>query len=128
MLQLFHLSKSEIIDCALHQRLIKITLAELSRCFSVSEQYITRLFRRHLNTTPTTYIHRVKLENARWLLTHSTMNVTEISDYLGFSGSYYFIRLFKKYYGLTPMQYVGEMLEREYRGTEERLSVLNDEE
>lgn len=90
----------------------KITLAELSSHFSVSKQYITRLFRRHLNTTPTTYIHRAKLENARWLLVHSTMNITEISDYMGFSGSYYFVRLFKKYYNVTPLQYAREMLRR----------------
>lgn len=90
----------------------KITLAELSSHFSVSKQYIARLFRLHLNTTPTTYIHRTKLETARWLLTHSTMNVTEISDYLGFSGCYYFIRLFKKYYNVTPLQYTREMLGR----------------
>ena len=90
----------------------KTTLAELSSHFSVSKQYITRLFRQHMSTTPTAYIHRVKLESARWLLTHSTMNVSEISDYLGFSGSYYFIRLFKKYYNITPLQYARERLER----------------
>jgi AraC-like DNA-binding protein len=90
----------------------KITLADLSSRFSVSKQYITRLFRRHLNTTPTTYIHRAKLESARWLLTHSTMNVTEISDYLSFSGCYYFIRLFKKHYNVTPLQYAREVLGR----------------
>lgn len=84
----------------------KVTLAELSSHFSVSKQYITRLFRCHLNTTPTTFIHRTKLETARWLLIHSTMNVTEISDYLVFSGSHYFGRLFKKYYNVTPLRYV----------------------
>ena len=90
----------------------KITLTDLSSRFSVSKQYITRLFRRHLNTPPTAYIHRTKLETARWLLTHSTMNVTEISDYLGFSGCYYFIRVFKKYYNVTPLQYTREILGR----------------
>jgi AraC-like DNA-binding protein len=90
----------------------QITLTELSSRFSVSKQYIMRLFRHHLNTTPTTYIHRAKLETARWLLTHSSMNVTEISDYLGFSGCYYFSRLFKKYYNLTPLQYTRETLGR----------------
>jgi AraC-like DNA-binding protein len=90
----------------------KITLADLSSRFSVSKQYIARLFRLHLNTTPTAYIHRAKLESARWLLTHSTMNVTEISDYLSFSGCYYFIRLFKKHYNVTPLQYAREVLGR----------------
>ncbi len=100
----------------------RITLGELSAHFGVSEQYIMRLFRRHLGTTPTAYIHRIKLENACWLLVHSTMNVTEISDYLGFSGSHYFIRLFKKYYGVTPLQYAKGMTGRGSRGSEEHSS------
>ncbi|MBQ4574662.1 MAG: AraC family transcriptional regulator [Clostridia bacterium] len=83
-----------------------LTLADLAERFGVSKQYIAALFRRHMKMTTTEYIHMIKLENAKKMLKYSAMNISEISDYLGFSNSYYFSKVFKKYFNMTPTQYI----------------------
>lgn len=48
---------------------------------------------------------RYKLEEAKSLLTYSDKSLGEISSYLSFSSQSYFQNVFKKKYGITPLQY-----------------------
>ncbi len=82
-----------------------ITTKYLADIFSVSKPYICALFSSHLNMTASEYINSVKLSHATELLSNSSMNITQISEYLGFSGIYYFSRVFKKFYGVSPTKY-----------------------
>lgn len=54
------------------------------------------------------YINKIRMERAIWLLTHSKLNINEISDQTGFSTSRYFSTVFKQYTGCTPTQYKEE--------------------
>lgn len=83
-----------------------ITLAGLSEQFALSKQYIIRLFKKHLGTTVTKYINMMRLERALILLRHSSLNVSEIAAFLGYHSVYYFCRLFKAYYSITPTCYI----------------------
>ncbi len=83
----------------------KLTLRGLSRHFVVSEQYIMRLFREQAGTTVTRYINEVRLQKSLDLLVYHSLSVSEVAWAVGFSGLYYFDRLFKKTYGITPTQY-----------------------
>jgi AraC-like DNA-binding protein len=51
------------------------------------------------------YINRQKIEEAKNLLAFSDRSLSEISSYLCFSSQSYFQNLFKKYEGITPLQY-----------------------
>ena len=51
------------------------------------------------------YITKLRLEQAVYLLTHSSLKINEISDQTGFSTSRYFSTAFKQYMGCTPSQY-----------------------
>lgn len=83
-----------------------ITLTGLSEQFSLSKQYIIRLFKKHLGTTVTKYINMMRLERALELLRHSSLNVSEIAAFLGYHSVYYFCRIFKAYYHITPTCYI----------------------
>ncbi len=83
-----------------------LTLSSLSDAFHLSRQYIMRLFRRHLQTTVTHYIQQVKLAHAQELLRYSTFRVQEVADMLGFSSAYYFCRLFRAHFGMTPTAFI----------------------
>ena len=48
---------------------------------------------------------RRKLEEARSLLIYTDKTISEISEYLCFSTQSYFQNVFKKQYGMTPMQF-----------------------
>lgn len=82
-----------------------LSLQQLSDTFQLSKQYIARLFIRYLSVTTNTYILMVKLQHAQELLKFSRMNISEISDYLGFCSTSYFSRVFKQYCGVSPKQY-----------------------
>lgn len=82
-----------------------LSLQQLSDNFQLSKQYIARLFIRYLNVTANTYILMVKLHHAQELLKFSRMNITEISNHLGFCSTSYFSRVFKQYYAISPKQY-----------------------
>ena len=82
-----------------------ITLASLSEMSGLSRQYVMRLFRKHMGMTATDYIHRTKLAYSVDLLKSTDMTVDEIAYQLGYCGSHYFCRVFKKYLGSTPSEH-----------------------
>ena len=82
-----------------------LTLTSLAVRFGVSKSYVARLFRTCLSTTVSAYIHSVKMQHAAEMLKLSALNVSEIAEYLGYSNVYYFSRLFKKYYFVSPSKF-----------------------
>ncbi len=82
-----------------------ITLSSISEMTGLSKQYIMRLFKTHTGETVTHCINSSKLAYAQKLLRESDLNIEEIAYELGFCGSYYFCRLHKKYFGITPSEY-----------------------
>ena len=46
------------------------------------------------------------MRHAAYLLSSTYMNVSEAADYLGFSSTSYFSRVFKQYYGVSPSEYL----------------------
>jgi len=83
-----------------------ITLTTLSETFHLSRQYIMRLFQKHMHTTLTHYITQLKMSHALELLRHSNFRINEVADMLGFHSTYYFCRLFRQQFGLTPTEYI----------------------
>jgi AraC-like DNA-binding protein len=77
-------------------------LAEHLRC-DVST--VTRHFRRELEQTPTTTIHRRKMRKARRLLVTTRLHVAEVARQVGIEDPYYFSRLFRRYTDTTPTEY-----------------------
>lgn len=85
----------------------KITLAELSTEFHMSEKYISRYFKEHFNITFSKYVNHMRLSHAKKLLDTTDYPVTEIALLSGFPNVSYFIRSFKAGYGVTPLKYRG---------------------
>lgn len=84
----------EAIDC---KRLAKV--------FKINPNYVSQLFLRKRRQGIAEYVTELRLELATSLLEGFAMNVGEISDYCGFMRSNYFIKVFKRRYGMTPLQY-----------------------
>jgi AraC-like DNA-binding protein len=84
----------------------KISLGELCAEFFLSKNALYRLFAEEFNSTVNDFITKKRLTLAEELLAHSPeLNVTEISAKAGFPDYNYFIRVFKKQLGKTPLQY-----------------------
>lgn len=99
--------KSEISEALnyIESRLIDaIRITELARISNVSVNTLERRFYEELNMTPMEYIKKKRLNLAANFLRHG-YNVQQAGMESGFNDISYFIKLFKKSYGMTPFQY-----------------------
>ena len=83
----------------------KISLKEFGEQFHLSEKYISRYFKEHFHITLSQYITHLRLEHAKQLLQDTDIPVTEIAMQSGYQNVSYFIRSFKKTYGVSPLKY-----------------------
>ncbi|MFF2755269.1 helix-turn-helix domain-containing protein [Psychrobacillus sp. NPDC058041] len=82
-----------------------ITLDQLSEICSLSPNYLSSLFKKEVGIPISEYIQRQRIEEAKSLLHLTKYSISEISTWLNFNDQSYFIKVFKKYTGLTPRQY-----------------------
>ncbi|MDD3155634.1 MAG: AraC family transcriptional regulator, partial [Victivallaceae bacterium] len=81
------------------------TLAWVYQSLDISTSTLYRLVRRQLNTTPGQLVIRRKLQFAAELLREHSLSVAQISSRLHFTDQFYFSRLFKKAFGMSPLAY-----------------------
>ena len=82
-----------------------ISIEDAAASVNRSSSYMMKHFKNELGINMGAYIMRCKLEEAKSLLTYSEKSLAEISSYLCFSSQAYFQNVFKKQYGVTPLQY-----------------------
>lgn len=83
-----------------------MTLQLLSDETNVSKVYLSKVFKKHKNSTPIDYFNHMKIQKACELLQQfSTLPLQEISERLGFNDVYYFSKVFKKIVGISPSAY-----------------------
>ncbi len=70
-----------------------------------SRAYLFQKFRQELNISIAAYITLCRLREAKTLLRYTDKPLGEISNYLCFSSQSHFQNVFKKHYGVTPMEY-----------------------
>lgn len=70
-----------------------------------SKEYLCRTFKHYMNTTPTSYINRLRMQEAARRLIYTEDSVIDLSLELGFSNLSHFYHLFKKSYSMSPVQY-----------------------
>lgn len=80
------------------------SLSNLAQHFNISESSIKRSLKSE-NTKFSKILENILYKKAVLLLTNSDLNITLISEFLGYSDSPNFIRSFKKWSGITPGQY-----------------------
>lgn len=82
-----------------------ISISDVAAHINRSGSYVIKRFKEELGINVGAFIMRCKLEEAKSLLTYSDKSLAEISSYLCFSSQSYFQNVFKKKYGITPLQY-----------------------
>lgn len=82
-----------------------ISLQHLSQHFGYTTQHISLMFKRYLNTNYYTYLTKLRLDRAKFLLMTSKKHIIDIALECGFSSEHAFINHFKKWYQMTPSQY-----------------------
>ena len=80
-------------------------LAALSGRAGFSERHLTRLFARHLGTTPARYVEDVRIEAARSLLESADAPLDVIARRSGMRSAETLRRTFLRQFGITPHAY-----------------------
>jgi len=82
-----------------------ISLKDLSEKACMSTTSFYRYFKKELGMSPIEFILNEKIKQAKKLLKNPGIQINEVCFMAGFDDCNYFIRLFKKYEGITPKQY-----------------------
>ncbi|MFP4385063.1 MAG: helix-turn-helix domain-containing protein [Spirochaetia bacterium] len=73
--------------------------------FHISPVYLSKFFKEQSGTKFIDYLNTFRLEKGKELMEKPGLPIHEISDQVGYLSSNTFIRVFKKYYGITPGEY-----------------------
>ena len=82
-----------------------VTLESLSEAFHLSKPYLSRYIREKTGTTFQEVVKEERMKKARSMLRHTNHTVETIAAEVGYENVEHFNRLFKKSYGITPVQY-----------------------
>lgn len=83
----------------------KITLHELAQMAGLSDFYFSHLFKEMTGQSPTEFIIFSRIDQAKVLLTTTTLPVSEIANQVGYSKSSNFIQMFQNRVGCSPLQF-----------------------
>ena len=73
----------------------ELSLKDIADAGTMSIAQCNRCFNKMLNVTPYEYLIQYRLQKATNLLKDATLNVTEISEIVGFNNVTHFIQVFK---------------------------------
>lgn len=83
----------------------KIVLEDIAEAVGISACHLSRVFKNATGQSVVDYIQKERVRAAGNMLIYSKYTMAEISEYLHFSTQSYFIKMFKKYMGVTPGEY-----------------------
>jgi len=86
----------------------KITIGDLSSKFNVGRRNFDRRFIKATGNTPIEYAQRVKIEMAKKAFETSRKTINEVMYEVGYSDVKAFREVFRKYTGLSPLDYKGK--------------------
>lgn len=82
-----------------------LSIEMLADEIGISAAYMCRIYKQHTGSTINETLLNKRMEKARELLTESNASINTIAEKVGFTGSSYFYRAFKKVNGVTPNEY-----------------------
>ena len=81
---------------------LQLSRWQIAEDVHVSEDYLTRVFKKELGLSPWDYLNRYRIWLACSLLKNTGMSVNDVSVATGFLDQAYFCRVFKKIRGFSP--------------------------
>ena len=82
-----------------------VTLDELADNFNLSKPYLSKYIKENAGITFQEAVKQARMKKARAMLKESNKTVESIAASVGYENVEHFNRLFKKSYGMTPVQF-----------------------
>ncbi|SFF37673.1 two-component system, response regulator YesN [Paenibacillus algorifonticola] len=101
-----------------HSRLIKkvqrfiedhlahtISLTMIAEHVFLHPVYLSQIYKAVTDESLSEYMQRIRMEKSAYWLRNSKLKIYEIGSKVGYQNAPYFIKVFKKVYGMTPQEY-----------------------
>ena len=82
-----------------------IRLNDVARSIALSAGYLSRVFKTETGYSFTEYIHRVRIDKAKELISSTNLKYYEIAEKVGYKDYKYFAAYFNKYCGCSAKEY-----------------------
>lgn len=82
-----------------------IRIPELAKLEGLSVSRYNTLFKMNMDMPPIHYITLLRMKHAASLLTSTDLDVKTIGELVGYEDNHFFSKIFKKYMGVSPMNY-----------------------
>ena len=93
------------IDSLIRQTKGNITLAETADMLGLSYTYLSSIFKEISGEGFVGYVNSYRVKYAQELLADRSRSIADIASITGFGSANTFIKVYKKYYGITPGKY-----------------------
>lgn len=95
----------------IHENYIRdISLNDISEHFNLSTSYLSTMFKYYTGQNFKDYLNLCRVKASKELMEkESNLRINEIATKVGCSGAVTFIRMFRKYEGMSPGQYYSEL-------------------
>jgi len=100
-----------------------VTRESVARHFSVSPNYLSRIFQVQGHMTFSTYLMHVRTDRAKYLLRTYNLKLDDIAARCGYRDTAYFCRVFKKLAKATPAEYRTNQMNSATTTNSNKLSV-----
>lgn len=88
-----------------HNYMRDLSLQDIASRFFISREHISRRFKQAYGETPSEYIERTRIGNAKVLLANPRYSIAEVAEKVGYPDGRYFSKIFGKLSGTTPREY-----------------------
>jgi len=82
-----------------------LRVQDIASLVNLSENYFSNLFTKETGKTFTHYLQETRVEKSKELLRNRQADWVEVGAQVGFEDPKYFSKIFKRYVGLTPVQF-----------------------
>lgn len=83
-----------------------ISIDDVAAFAGISRSHLYRIFMEHTGQSPKAYLSALRIRQACTLMKKSDISITAIANSVGFENSLYFSKVFKKFKGMPPSEYV----------------------
>ena len=83
----------------------KLSREDMAKNVCLNADYLSRIFRKEAGMSISDYIIKLRMDMAKDLLLNTNLSVTQVSEECGYFNFSYFAKIFKKSFGLSPIEY-----------------------
>lgn len=94
------------LDCIHAEYMTNLTVEKIAARLNIDRTYFSTLFKSKTGLSPKKYIIRHRMNQAASLLIKSSVSVSTVAHYVGYSDVFTFSKRFKQFYGVSPSEYI----------------------